>query len=83
MSTDSTPELSEPRRTVSDFVGDRFDGEMHGFGLVMVAIMAVLLIPLLPIFAVIWLVSKAVDVARRTGGGDEAKEPRQGRRPAA
>ena len=80
MSTDSTPQLPEPLRTVSESVGDRFDAEMHGFGLVMIAIMAVLLIPLLPIFAVIWLASKGVDAVRRTvGGGDEGP----GRRPAA
>jgi len=82
MSTDSTPKLPEPLRTVSESTGDRPDTEMHTFGLLMAAIMLVLMIPLLPIIAVIWLVSTGIDVARRTvgGGGDE---PRRGRRPVA
>ena len=83
MSTDSPPELPAPLRTVSDFVGDHPNTEMHGFGLVMIAIMAVLLIPLLPIFAVIWLVSKGIDVVRRTVSDDESEELGRGRRPAA
>jgi len=82
-STDSTPKLPEPLRTVSESAGMRPDNEMHGFGLLMAGIMLVLLIPLLPVFAVIWLVSKAIDVVQRTVGGDEADEPRRGRRPAA
>jgi hypothetical protein len=81
MSTDSAPKLPAPLRTVSDFVGDHPNTEMHGFGLLMIALMAVLLLPLLPIFAVVWLVSKGIDAVRRTVGGDDDERP--GRRPAA
>ncbi|MFC7229418.1 hypothetical protein N0B31_18610 [Salinirubellus salinus] len=81
-STGSTPKLPEPLRTVSESAGMRPDNEMHGFGLLMAGLMLVLLIPLLPIFAVIWLVSKGVAVVRRTVS-DESDEPRRGRRPAA
>jgi hypothetical protein len=44
MSTDATPELPEPVRTVSNFMRDRFDGEMHAFGLLMLAVTTVLLL---------------------------------------
>jgi hypothetical protein len=74
MSTD-TEQLPEPIRTVSDTLGHHPNVEMHGFGLAMVAIMAILFLPLLPFVAAGWLVWRAYVVVRRTVSGDDPVRP--------
>ncbi|WP_276259955.1 DUF7535 family protein [Haloglomus litoreum] len=71
----SPEQLPEPPRTVSETLGRHLNVEMHGFGLLMVAIMAILALPLLPFVAVGWLLWRAYVIVRRTVGGSEPVRP--------
>jgi uncharacterized membrane protein len=60
------------------------DNEMHAIGMLYAAILAILMVPLLPFVAVVWLVLRLVDGIRSLAGpADEPSELGRGRPPAA
>lgn len=77
MSTDAVP---EPIRSISEDLGSPFNAQMHGIGLGVFAIMAIVVLPLLPLLAVGWLVSRAGSAARRAMFGPDPAGPGDGLR---
>jgi energy-converting hydrogenase Eha subunit E len=71
----STEQRREPNSTVSETLGRHLNVEMHGIGLLMVAIMAILVVPLLPFLAVGWLLWRTYVLVRRAVAGDEPVRP--------
>jgi hypothetical protein len=71
----STEQRPKPPRTVSDTLGRHLNVEMHGIGLAMVAVMAILVVPLLPFVVVGWLLWRGYVVVRRTVGGSDPVRP--------
>ena len=69
----NTPTTPEARRPVTPVrvVRDRTNVEMHGFGLLMAAILLVVVLPLLPFLAVGWLLWRASVLVRRSVSGNE------------
>ena len=68
-------------RTVTPGYRGRANTEMHTIGLLYAALLAVLLVPLLPFVAVVlavWWIDRAVRSV--VGGGTEGRETRTGRR---
>jgi len=75
--------LREAVRTVSPGYRGRFDAEMHTIGLLYVAILAILFVPLLPfvaLFWVVWRVGRAVRSFVGDGEGAESGGPARRRR---
>jgi hypothetical protein len=73
----NTPTTPESRRPVTPVrvVRDRTNVEMHGFGLLMAAILLVVVLPLLPFLAVGWLLWRASVLVRRSVSGNEPGRP--------
>lgn len=72
-SDDSDPGvLKEAYRTVTPGYRSRPDTEMNIIGLTYFLGLVVLLVPLLPFIALVWLISKFIEfVAAQTGSGEE------------
>lgn len=61
-------------RTVGEWRGPRPDREMDAIGLGIAAIMLVVVIPLLPFVALIWLLTSGAALLRRAITGDDTDE---------
>lgn len=71
--SETSPALPKAIRTVSPGYRSRPDSEMNAIGLGYAALLAILLLPLLPFLVLVWLVSRIVSAIRASVG--EETEP--------
>jgi hypothetical protein len=77
MSTEAAP---EPVRSISEDLGRTFNAQMHGIGVGMFVVMGTVAIPLLPLLALGWLVSRAGSAVRQAMSGSDPAGPGDGLR---
>lgn len=72
-STKGSSPLRKTIRTVSPGYHSRPDSEMNAIGLGYAAILAILLLPLVPFVVLVWLVSRIAAAIRASVGGEETE----------